>query len=72
LSATSLSTPVGARILVEQREAEGERILARGLRELVHHRLHHVRGVGVADRTPPQRGTGSTGECSWPSIIGSS
>src|ERR1700712_4538528 len=34
---------------------------ARGLRELVHHRLHHVRGVRVAHRAPPQGAHGQGG-----------
>ena len=55
LSAASLSTPAARGLLLEQREAEGERIAPGRGGKLVDHRFHHVRGVRVADRAPPQR-----------------
>ena len=38
----------------QQRQPQRDRILAGGRRDLVEQGLHHVRGMGVADRAPPQ------------------
>ena len=42
----------GGLVLVEQREAERDRILACRSGELIHHRFHDEGGVRVADRAP--------------------
>ena len=43
-----------ARMVLQQRAAELDRVLAGRLRQLVDEDLDRVGGVGLADRTPPQ------------------
>ena len=46
------------RVPRQQGPAIGERILARRVRQLVDQRLHHVGGVRMSHRAPPERGHG--------------